>query len=119
MYAMETPQREAPDSEMLFGFWYRAAASDQIPRNGFRKAMLLEIPLVVGRDGEGIPFALRDACPHRGAAHAELLRHLCARDRAVPGGPQSSKDLNVKAHLIEGNLQPVPAISTLRAHPKT
>jgi len=28
--------------------------------------MLLEIPLVIGRDAKGIPFALRDACPHRG-----------------------------------------------------
>ena len=28
--------------------------------------MLLEQPLVVGRDRQGRAFALRDACPHRG-----------------------------------------------------
>ena len=28
--------------------------------------MLLETPLVIGRDRQGKPFALRDACPHRG-----------------------------------------------------
>ena len=66
MSAMDTPQRATPDSAMLFGFWYRAAAGNQVPRNGLRKAVLLEIPLVIGRDAKGIPFALRDACPHRG-----------------------------------------------------
>src|SRR5450755_583856 len=66
MSAMDTPQALAPDSAMLFGFWYRAAASDQVPRNGLCKALLLEVPLVLGRDAKGIPFALRDACPHRG-----------------------------------------------------
>ncbi len=30
------------------------------------KATLLETPLVIGRDRLGQPFALRDACPHRG-----------------------------------------------------
>lgn len=52
---------------MLFGFWYRALPSNRL--RGSRKlakAMLLEIPLVIGRDPEGRPFALRDACPHRG-----------------------------------------------------
>ena len=29
-------------------------------------ALLLEIPLVLGRDRQGRPFAMRDACPHRG-----------------------------------------------------
>src|SRR5450432_113276 len=66
MSAMDMPPGEAPDSAMLFGFWYRAAPSDQVGRNGLCKAMLLEILLVIGRDAEGIPFALRDACPHRG-----------------------------------------------------
>ena len=66
MSAMDTPLREAPDSAMFFGFWYRAAASNHVPRRGLHRAMLLEIPLVIGRDSEGIPFALRDACPHRG-----------------------------------------------------
>ena len=28
--------------------------------------MLLEVPLVLGRTGEGKAFAMRDACPHRG-----------------------------------------------------
>ncbi len=66
MSAMDTPQCDAPDSTVIFGFWYRAAAGDQVPRNGMHRAMLLEIPLLIGRDAKGIPFALRDACPHRG-----------------------------------------------------
>ena len=59
-------KREAPDSLMLTGFWYRALPSNRVKSGRLRKAMLLEIPLVIGRDRNGQPFALRDACPHRG-----------------------------------------------------
>lgn len=66
MSTAELPQREAPDSLMLTGFWYRALSADKVKRGKLHKAMLLEIPLVIGRDAQGLPFALRDACPHRG-----------------------------------------------------
>ena len=51
---------------MLYGFWYRALPGAQASRNRLHKAMLLETPLVIGRDRQGKAFALRDACPHRG-----------------------------------------------------
>lgn len=54
------------DSGMLSGFWYPAARSGQISSRKLRTAMLLEAPLVLGRDARGRAFALRDACPHRG-----------------------------------------------------
>jgi phenylpropionate dioxygenase-like ring-hydroxylating dioxygenase large terminal subunit len=63
---LANPQRQAPDSLMLTGFWYRALPADRVHRNQLRPAMLLEIPLVLGRDRSGRPFALRDSCPHRG-----------------------------------------------------
>jgi phenylpropionate dioxygenase-like ring-hydroxylating dioxygenase large terminal subunit len=66
MPELDPPQRQAPDSLMLTGFWYRALPADQIRRNQLHKATLLEIPLVIGRDNPKKPFALRDACPHRG-----------------------------------------------------
>jgi len=66
MNDLSRPQRETPDSLMLYGFWYRALPSEQVSWNQLRKAMLLEIRLVIGRDRQGKPFALRDACPHRG-----------------------------------------------------
>ena len=59
-------QRQTPDSLMLFGFWYRALPSELVSRNRMTKAMLLETPLLLGRDRQGRAFALRDACPHRG-----------------------------------------------------
>jgi phenylpropionate dioxygenase-like ring-hydroxylating dioxygenase large terminal subunit len=62
----DSPQRQTPDSLMLPGFWYRALPGHRVRRNRLQKAMLLEIPLVLGRDPKGRPFALRDACPHRG-----------------------------------------------------
>jgi phenylpropionate dioxygenase-like ring-hydroxylating dioxygenase large terminal subunit len=60
------PQPQASDCEMLFGFWYRALPGSSVRRNKLAKAMLLEIPLVVGRDAQGRAFALLDLCPHRG-----------------------------------------------------
>ena len=59
-------ETQTPDSLMMFGFWYRALPSDRVQRSHLHKAMLLEIPLVIGRDRQGQAFALRDACPHRG-----------------------------------------------------
>jgi phenylpropionate dioxygenase-like ring-hydroxylating dioxygenase large terminal subunit len=66
MPEMDFSQHEAPDSLMLTGFWYRALPSNQVKRGHLHKTMLLEIPLVIGRDSSAQPFALRDACPHRG-----------------------------------------------------
>src|SRR5260370_4903564 len=71
---MSTPdsfKREAPDSLMLTGFWYRALPSDRVRRSQLHQSMLLETPLLIGREKRGRgksgrPFALRDACPHRG-----------------------------------------------------
>lgn len=56
--------RDAAD--MLFGFWYPAARSSEIGRNRMATVLLLEIPLVLGRNCDGRAFAMRDACPHRG-----------------------------------------------------
>jgi phenylpropionate dioxygenase-like ring-hydroxylating dioxygenase large terminal subunit len=61
-----SPDRHRLDSLMLFGFWYRAMPSGQLASNRLAKALLLETPLVLGRDRQGKPFALDDACPHRG-----------------------------------------------------
>lgn len=66
MPELDVLQRQAPDSLMLTGFWYRALPADTVNRNQLQQAILLEIPLVIGRDRSGRAFALRDACPHRG-----------------------------------------------------
>jgi len=66
MSELDSPQHQAPDSLMLTGFWYRALPANCVHSNQLHKVMLLGIPLVVGRDRTGRPFALRDACPHRG-----------------------------------------------------
>jgi phenylpropionate dioxygenase-like ring-hydroxylating dioxygenase large terminal subunit len=62
----DSPQRQTPDSLMLPGFWYRALRSEGVYSERLEKAMLLEVPLVLGRDPQGRAFALHDACPHRG-----------------------------------------------------
>ena len=55
----------ARSSDMLWGFWYPALRSEQVRRHKLVRAMLLDVPLVLGRDAAGKPFALRDVCPHR------------------------------------------------------
>jgi phenylpropionate dioxygenase-like ring-hydroxylating dioxygenase large terminal subunit len=61
-----TPSKPSDQAgEMLWGFWYPALRSDQMYGRKLVRALLLEVPLVLGRDSAGKPFALRDVCPHR------------------------------------------------------
>jgi phenylpropionate dioxygenase-like ring-hydroxylating dioxygenase large terminal subunit len=53
------------EAEMLWGFWYPALRSEQLRGRKLLRATLLDVPLVLGRDLAGAPFALRDVCPHR------------------------------------------------------
>jgi phenylpropionate dioxygenase-like ring-hydroxylating dioxygenase large terminal subunit len=59
-----TPQQS--EDGLLRGFWYPALRSNEMRGTSLKAAMLLGIPLVVGRDARGAAFALRDSCPHRG-----------------------------------------------------
>jgi phenylpropionate dioxygenase-like ring-hydroxylating dioxygenase large terminal subunit len=52
-------------AEMLWAFWYPALRSSELQGHKLHRAMLLDVPLVLGRDAHGKPFALRDVCPHR------------------------------------------------------
>ncbi len=61
---LQSPQ--GSDSAMVRGFWYPALASDHIQGRKLRPAMLLGLPLVLGRETSGRVFAMRDNCPHRG-----------------------------------------------------
>src|SRR5207249_7000510 len=54
------------DAGFLWDFWYPAARSTEIRGQKLVTAMLLEVPLVLGRTSEGKVFAMRDSCPHRG-----------------------------------------------------
>jgi phenylpropionate dioxygenase-like ring-hydroxylating dioxygenase large terminal subunit len=54
------------DPGFLWDFWYPALRSTEIAGNKLMTAMLLEVPLVLGRTSEGKAFAMRDSCPHRG-----------------------------------------------------
>ena len=58
----------APESDagFLWDFWYPALRSTEVTGNHLKTAMLLEVPLVLGRTAEGKAFAMRDSCPHRG-----------------------------------------------------
>lgn len=58
----------APQTDLgfLWNFWYPALRTVEIRSQQLAKAMLLEVPLVLGRTSEGKAFAMRDACPHRG-----------------------------------------------------
>lgn len=66
MIDLNLPDRQTPDSAFLYGFWYRVLPARQLSSKQLQKAVLLEAPLLLGRDRTGSPFALYDACPHRG-----------------------------------------------------
>ena len=56
----------APAAEMIFGDWYPAVRADALKPGKMTTALLLGIPLVLGRKNDGAVFAMRDLCPHRG-----------------------------------------------------
>ena len=63
----ETRQNETgADAGFLWDFWYPALRSEEIRGKKLATAMLLEVPLVLGRTIDGHAFAMRDSCPHRG-----------------------------------------------------
>ena len=55
-----------PPTELIFGDWYPAMRADGLRKGKTQKAMLLGIPLLLGRKNDGSIFAMRDLCPHRG-----------------------------------------------------
>src|SRR5207244_11748237 len=46
--------------------WYYAMPSRKVGRGRTLARTMLGEPILIGRDGAGIVFALRDICPHRG-----------------------------------------------------
>ncbi len=63
--AAREPAREAGPG-FLWDFWYPALRSAEIRGQKLATAMLLEVPLALGRTSDGRAFAMRDSCPHRG-----------------------------------------------------
>ncbi len=55
-----------PAAEMIFGDWYPALRASGLRPGKMTTALLLGIPLVLGRKRDGAVFAMRDLCPHRG-----------------------------------------------------
>lgn len=58
--------KPGPAAEMIFGEWYPAVRTSTLKRKRTALTTLLGIPLLLGRKGDGMLFALRDLCPHRG-----------------------------------------------------
>ena len=46
--------------------WYYAVAGRRLKPGAMLPKVLLGEPVLIGRDAAGMPFALRDLCPHRG-----------------------------------------------------
>jgi phenylpropionate dioxygenase-like ring-hydroxylating dioxygenase large terminal subunit len=55
-----------PATALLYDDWYPALRSSDIRGKLMAKAILLGIPVVLGRTADGSCFAMRDSCPHRG-----------------------------------------------------
>jgi phenylpropionate dioxygenase-like ring-hydroxylating dioxygenase large terminal subunit len=46
--------------------WYYAVPSRRLRHRAVLAKVMLGEPILIGRDAAGVPFALRDLCPHRG-----------------------------------------------------
>ncbi len=60
------PPGAGPATELIFGDWYPALRSDTLHSGRTTTAMLLGIPLLLGKKRDGTVFAMKDLCPHRG-----------------------------------------------------
>jgi nitrite reductase/ring-hydroxylating ferredoxin subunit len=57
---------QGPTATLIYDDWYPALRSSELRGNKLATAMLLDLPLVLGRRKDGQIFAMRDSCPHRG-----------------------------------------------------
>ncbi|MDR3742390.1 MAG: Rieske 2Fe-2S domain-containing protein, partial [Terracidiphilus sp.] len=55
-----------PSATLIYDDWYPALRTSTLRPGKLATAMLLDIPLVLGRRADGSLFAMRDSCPHRG-----------------------------------------------------
>src|SRR5574337_155677 len=97
---------QASDGQMLRGFWYSPLRSAQLRGSKLCQAMLLGVPLVLGRDMQGRAFAMRDACPHRGMP--------------LSAGRMQGDELECSYHgwRFEGRTGQCKAIPSLTGHEK-
>lgn len=62
-----TLENGAPDSATpLREAWYYAVPGARLKWRTMLPKIMLGEPILIGRGGDGVPFALRDICPHRG-----------------------------------------------------
>jgi phenylpropionate dioxygenase-like ring-hydroxylating dioxygenase large terminal subunit len=62
---------QGPSATLIYDDWYPALRTDTLGKRKLAKAMLLGIPLVLGRRADRRVFAMRDSCPHRGIPLSE------------------------------------------------
>jgi phenylpropionate dioxygenase-like ring-hydroxylating dioxygenase large terminal subunit len=62
----ESPPIAADAAAPLREAWYYAAPSRHLRRRAMLEKLMLGEPILIGRDATGVPFALRNLCPHRG-----------------------------------------------------
>lgn len=58
---------ENPEGSFLRNLWYYAMPGHRLKIGCTLPRVLLDEPVLMGRAADGMPFALRNLCPHRGA----------------------------------------------------
>ena len=61
-----TPTPQGPGTTFIYNDWYPAMRSGSLQGKKLATAMLMGIPMALGRRADGRIFAMRDLCPHRG-----------------------------------------------------
>ena len=66
LLSLRKQEGQGPPTELIFGEWYPAMRVQGLRAGTTATALLLGIPLLLGRKRDGQLFAMRDLCPHRG-----------------------------------------------------
>ena len=68
----------APDAAApLREAWYYAVPSRRLRRRAMLGKVMLGEPILIGRGADGVVFALRDPCPHRGMPLSAGIKVHC------------------------------------------
>jgi phenylpropionate dioxygenase-like ring-hydroxylating dioxygenase large terminal subunit len=100
-------EQDTSDDGLLRGFWYPAMRGDCVRGRRLATAMLLGVPLVLGRDAEKRPFAVRDACPHRGMPLSQGWfdgQHLECSYHGWKFEPVSGQCCEIPSHMPDDKL---------------
>ncbi len=95
-----------PPATLIYDDWYVAMRSDRLRAGHTATAMLLGMPLLLGRTRDNKLFAMRDSCPHRG-----IPLSFGTFDTSASGSAVTCKYHGWKFDPVSGQCKEIPSLT--------